>query len=538
MKLRVRHKLVLLAVLPLMLATVMTMSAYWQLSSVTETSSKLTEERLKPIWRLNRIARLYTQQVVDVAHKSRSQMLLWDDAINIITAAHREISAEWQSYRDGGLLEEDRSILDTNNAAFLTANNTLVKLKNLIEDRSSYGMGNFVDLDLYPGIEPVLAVVDKLVVVQEALAKKAQLQVHEIADKAMLMLLVLLGVLAGLVAVIGIWIYHSIITPLRQVRNLVQEVEQQQDFTLRTNLPQGDELGELSQAFDSLVARQATLFRELQGMGLGLSESADTLASVAANTQAKATEQTQQIGSIAHDLLQVNDAAERVLSTVDNTTQATSEAGNVLQEGNATVAQTIDAINGLALQVTDSTRGMITLKKHSDQIGSVLEVIKGIAEQTNLLALNAAIEAARAGEQGRGFAVVADEVRQLSSRTAASTQEIHKIIANIQQGIALAAQKMQAGELAATHSVTTAGRAEKSLTKVMSAFSEIHQHNASIYEASHKQLTVTKAVNSRVQTVARIAEETATMSLTASTSSQQVADLAEFLREKLSTYHT
>jgi methyl-accepting chemotaxis protein len=538
MKLRVKHKLILLAVLPLILASAMALSAYSQLQSVTETSRKITEERLKPIWRLNRIARIYTQQVVDVAHKSRAQMLLWDDALNIITTAHNEISVEWKNYRDGGLLEEERKILEANNAAFVTANNTLVKLKGLIEERSSYGMGNFVDLELYPGIEPVLSVVDNLVLVQEQLANKSQLLAREMADKEVFTLLILVAVLAGLVAIIAVWIYRSIITPIRLIRNLAQKVDQQQDFTLRTNLPEGDELGELSQAFDSLVARQATLFRELKEMGYGLSESADTLASVASNTQAKATEQTIQIGSIADDLLAVHDSAEQVLSTVNNTTEASNEAGNAVQDSNATVAESINAINGLALQVTDSAKGMTKLMKHSDQIGGVLEVIKGIAEQTNLLALNAAIEAARAGEQGRGFAVVADEVRQLSSRTASSTQEIHKIIANIQQGIAQVAQQMQAGELAATHSVTTAGRADKSLTNVMSAFSEIHQHNTSIYQASNKQLSVTKAVSSRVKTVAFIAEETASMSLIASTSSQQVADLADFLRSKLSAYHT
>lgn len=538
MKLRIRQKLILLMSLSLVATAGMALSAWWQLQQVTDSATRMTEERLQPVWRLNRIARLYTQQVVDVAHKSRSQMLFWSEADKLVDEAVDEIARQWQAYREGALTEPEQLILEENRQAFNTAEAAIGKLKGYIAEQSSYGMGSFVDLELYAGIEPILALVDQLVQEQGRLAEQAQVQARETARRAAVMLIIWVVVLASVVGVVGAWLYHSIIRPIRRVRDRVLAVEQQRDFTLRTNLPPGDELGDLSQAFDSLVDRQAGMLRRLQEMGQGLSSAADTLVAVAANTQAKAAEQSREISVMVDDLGQVNNAAERVLSSVEDTAHATREAGEVAQQGNTTVSETIEAINGLASRVAESVSSMNALIGHSEQIGSVLAVIKSIAEQTNLLALNAAIEAARAGEQGRGFAVVADEVRQLASRTASSTQEIQAIIENIQQGTQRAAEQMQAGEAAASESVHTAGRAEQALQKIVTAFDDIHGHSNTISRASGEQLQVTGAVNDRVRRVTLIADDTADMSLTAANSSQQVADLAESIRDILVAYRT
>ena len=211
----------------------------------------------------------------------------------------------------------------------------------------------------------------------------------------------------------------------------------------------------------------------------------------------------------------LNNSLEHMLGAANNVADSAQQAANeaVKAEENATrgcavVQNTINSINALAGQVEESATVIKQLALDSQAIGAILDVIKGVAEQTNLLALNAAIEAARAGEQGRGFAVVADEVRSLASRTQESTIEIEEMIVRLQQAASSAADTMQSGRTVAQETVTTAAEADNALNAISGSIELIKGMNAQMATAAEEQSSVTQEIKSTIQTFEEISELT------------------------------
>lgn len=186
------------------------MLAMSELRSVSHTATRLTEERMIPVRRLNRIARHYTQGIVDLAHKTRGQMMFWGEAGKALKEAKTTINTEWEIYRSGPLTERENKILADGHLALEKADLTIARLEGFIAEKSSYSMGGFVDLELYPNIEPVLAVLDELVQVQGILANEASAEALRVAEQARWSLLITLLAAAVVTIVFGIWLYSGI----------------------------------------------------------------------------------------------------------------------------------------------------------------------------------------------------------------------------------------------------------------------------------------------------------------------------------------
>lgn len=229
----------------------------------------------------------------------------------------------------------------------------------------------------------------------------------------------------------------------------------------------------------------------------------------------------------------MNEMTATVMEVSNNAEQAaesTGQADTQAQEGRQVVNDTVESINLLAKEVDSAANVIHELEQNSDSIGSVLEVIRGIAEQTNLLALNAAIEAARAGEQGRGFAVVADEVRSLASRTQQSTQEIQSMIERLQSGAQRAVEVMATSRTRAQSSVEKSEKAGDSLTVITEAMSNIMAMNTQIAEASKQQSEVAEEINQNIVNISTIAEESASSTSELSQSNIALAELSSKLQ--------
>ena len=235
-------------------------------------------------------------------------------------------------------------------------------------------------------------------------------------------------------------------------------------------------------------------------------------------------------------MAQMNTAAEVVLHHVEAAEVVRQDAQGLAETGDQTVQESVAAINHVAAMVNRAATEIDVLKRDSDNIGTVLEVIRAIAEQTNLLALNAAIEAARAGEQGRGFAVVADEVRQLASRTAASTQEIQQIISNIQQGTLRASQQMIDGAKATDSAVLQAHKAGTSLDVMMHSFGTIGARSEDIKAVSHEQRELVMSASDGASRIDELARQGACLSTEALDTSRSVSVLAAELGVRLRAF--
>ncbi len=537
MQLRIREKLVLLSVTPVIVAFCLSAIAWWQVDRATKTSTFLIEERMGPIVSLEKLSQLYSKNVIDLAHKSRSQMIFWGEAEASIDAAIVESDNLWDAYLTRDMVQSERELVAKADIFREDSRKVLEKLRGLIAAKSVYELGNFIDLDLYPSIDPVLDYIQTLMDQEVLLAEEAQRQSKADAlNSKRAMVFVLIMLLCGVV-LLGYWVFRSIVTPLRRVQSVVEYVSGEKDFSRRIGMTGNDELGELSRAFDNLIETQAMLVNEIQAVGQNLAEDSEDLLSVTGRTRSKAKDQALEMDAMSNELGAVKLALGQVFAAIEETMTATSDADDVACEGSATVSSTISAIDSVAERVGRSVESISTLALHSEEIGKVLSVIKGIAEQTNLLALNAAIEAARAGEQGRGFAVVADEVRQLASRTAMSTQEIQEIISNIQTGTSDAERRMKAGEDAANSCVDIVRQSERALTKIVSSVAEIRGQSQRILTASSDQRSMSNAADERGRRVAAIAGETAELSEAAEVTSQRVAAMAVTLKQTLSTYN-
>ncbi len=536
MKLRVRSKLLLLVVIPVLAALGIAALGVNSLLTVTQTATQLTEDRVIPVWRLSRIARHYTQNVVDLAHKTRAQMLFWHEAEGVLNNASALIDREWKVYLEGPLTETERTILNRYPNAIEQAHQSIQKLQGYIDEQSSYSIGNYVDLELYLEIDPVLGLIDELVQAQEQLAKEAGDRAQQVADAGVQRLVAAVIGTILFVVLLGWWLNAGITRRMDRMLSVITEIELHKDLSIRANLPQGDEFGDMGRRFDRMMAEIGQLIAQLQQMGVGMTDAATNLLKVNEQSKQQAVEQSQDIATVVDGMAQVHAATDVVLGNVEAADEVSRDAREKALTGDQTVQDTVAAINSVAQIVKSSASGMEQLRRDSDNIGSVLEVIKSIAEQTNLLALNAAIEAARAGEQGRGFAVVADEVRQLASRTSASTLEIQEIISNLQQGTQAASRQMLEGASATDLAVQQAQRAGVALVSLTEGFVTIGERSKAIKTACTQQRQLIDVAASGAERVDELAQQGASLASETLDSSRSVKQLASELGVKLKAF--
>ena len=280
------------------------------------------------------------------------------------------------------------------------------------------------------------------------------------------------------------------------------------DLTQMLDDSGNDEIAWVGRSFNRFVGKIHKVISDLRSAGLTLADSSDQMSrssghSLTSMQQLKS--ETEQVATAMNEMTAtVQDVARNVVSAA----QAAQDSDSAARRGQEVVAGTINSINGLASEVKQAAAVIEKLAADSQDIGGILEVIKGIADQTNLLALNAAIEAARAGEQGRGFAVVADEVRTLAQKTQESTEEIHSMIEQLQTRANNAVRVMENGRELAEKSVQEAEAAGSSLESITGAARTISDLNTQIASAAEEQSAVTAEIDRNINNISQAAEET------------------------------
>jgi len=534
----VKNKLIVLIVLPLLLTSGLAIFAIQQLGSISSTALNVADKRIMPLSRLSKISRFYTQGIVDVAHKTRAQMLFWGEAESLFSDKVAELDSEWQAYLQSDLSSQERIIIEENEMAFSSAKQTLNKLSELIAAQSNYGMGNYIDLELYAGIEPILSVLTQLTELQGRLAVSSGANAKVNAQQAITTIYFVVAALILLMTLSSTWIIRGIRKRINILLATITAVESNNDFTLRAQVPAGDEFSDMARRFNRMMESIGKLINGLQQVGEKLNNSASELASINSDARQQVQIQQHEIQNLSQAVQQVNESACLVLSTIEQSQQATEHANQSAVKGNVTVQDTINSIDLLSVQVTTSVSGIDELQEQSESIGSVMAVIRNIAEQTNLLALNAAIEAARAGEQGRGFAVVADEVRQLASRTADSTQEIQGIVESLQSGTKKATTEMLTGSKLSQSTVEHAQLSGVALNQIEEVVCTILDKSREIAQAAQQQLSDTETVSNRAFKIDELAQQTVDLSQSATTIGNGVAELSEQLQFSLRQFKT
>jgi methyl-accepting chemotaxis protein len=308
------------------------------------------------------------------------------------------------------------------------------------------------------------------------------------------------------------------------------------DFTRTTSITGRDEFAWMSWKCDAVQKNLSTIMRDVRTNSEQLATAAEKLSQITEQSRKGVTNQSQKTEQVATAMSEMSSTVHEVARNASNAAKAANDANEQARGGTSVVKNTIQSIEQLAIEVDRAAETINKLKEDSVNIGTVLDVIRGIAEQTNLLALNAAIEAARAGEQGRGFAVVADEVRTLASRTQQSTQEIQGMIERLQGGANLAVSAMTQGRNAARNSVDQAINAGQSLETINRHIDTIKEMNTQIANAAEGQSSTAEEINRNVVNISSISHETARSAEQTAQASEELARLAMQLQSQVSSF--
>ncbi len=313
-----------------------------------------------------------------------------------------------------------------------------------------------------------------------------------------------MGAGIALAVIVGMLIARSVNAGVSAIEKAASRLADG-DLTARTEFQSKDELGEVAGAFNRMAGDFSTVIGELHRSADRVAGAAATLSNTADRVSEGSKGQMEGAAGAARSIEDMNGAVKEIAHRAEAVVTAADEASALSDHGQRVVAGTVQGIRQVASAVSESARLITALGNRSDQIGQIVQVIKGIAEQTNLLALNAAIEAARAGEQGRGFAVVADEVRNLAARTAGATAEISEMIGAIQAETAGAVTAMESGSRQVQVGVDQANQALQALQQIDGSVKRVVEMIQGIAAATRSQSQATEEITTRVEQIARMA---------------------------------
>ena len=346
--------------------------------------------------------------------------------------------------------------------------------------------------------------------------------------------------IGAVVCILMIVFFPGMITnPLRELLQRIRDIaDGEGDLTQRVAVHSNDELGELSRAVNAFLEQLQTLIRQVAESTLQVASAAEEMSAIASGQEKLVNEQYMAVDQVSTAATEMSAAIHEVADNAHSTADAAREADHQGHAAADVVSATMSDLRRLAADVEEAAGVINNLEQDTDKIGGVLSVIEGIAEQTNLLALNAAIEAARAGEQGRGFAVVADEVRALAARTQDSTRDIQQMIQKLQSGTGQAVAVMQRGAELAGQSVEKAGTTETSLNETSASVMRINDMAAQIAAACEEQSQTTEDIARNISGIRDLSNQAAQSSQESRDASNALARLASTLQQQVGRFKT
>jgi methyl-accepting chemotaxis protein len=337
-------------------------------------------------------------------------------------------------------------------------------------------------------------------------------------------------VLAILVLATLAWLSIGILRPIRELASTMTQAANDNDLTLRMKVKSQDEIGETSLAFNTMLEKFETSIAQVSGSSTRIAEASEEMTAITLHTTEAIQEQKAQTEQLATAMNQMTDTVREVAQNAEEAANGAAQAINESDAGRQVVNTTTETINSLSESISRASSAIQKVEDDTEKVGSVLEVIRAIADQTNLLALNAAIEAARAGEQGRGFAVVADEVRTLASRTQGATQEIQQMIESLQAGTHTAVLLMSESSKFSQKGVEQTLKAGDALIGIVNSVSTINDMNIQIAGAAEEQGAVAEEINRNVSSISEAANQTTDNAEQTNLASSDLARLADDLK--------
>lgn len=536
--LQIKQKMFIGILVPLLMLVTIGIIAINMMGKIEYGVERIYNDRIVPIDDLKVIADKYAVDVIDAVNKANAGGFSASQAANALESANSAINQHWPKYLATELTQEESQLTLQAERLFLPANQQIEQLIAHLRNFNGDLAHQLNDkiLPLYQAIDPISGKISELIELQIKIADQERAAAKELYSSSIAIFVTLAGFAMLLSILIGLWVNRSVMNPINDIVSNLKTIRQDSDLTVKFRTFNDDELGLISTSLTQVIDH-------LRGILQSITEAANTVNSSATDlssfTQATNKRMQQQQAETEQTATAMNEMTATVAEVAQSTSAAADSAKNAdtyAANGNRIVIDSISSMSQLSEQIQKTAQVIGFLSNESQNIGRVLDVIKSIAEQTNLLALNAAIEAARAGEQGRGFAVVADEVRTLAQRTQKSTQEIEAMIATLQQGVKEAVSAMEVGIKQVDDANNKANQAGQALKEIVASVDNIAELNSHIATAAEEQSSVAENINRSIIAISDITDDATRSALELSESVINLTKLANSMRSQVSAF--
>lgn len=509
---KIAHKLAIALLIPCLLLLIVDFLGSRAGNIQNQSIKTIYEDRVVPLRDLKDIADAYAVSVIDTTNKANAGLITAENSIDELNKATALIHEKWQAYKNTYLTPEEKQLADDADRLFVPANAVVAELIQFLKTKNGTVENQLDEFDgpLYLKIDPISNQINKLVELQLNVVKveyQTSKKVHDF-NTTVNWSFALLAILIS--CFVGYAIIKKLTSQLggepQEVSDIANEIA---SGNLSLNFKHQQPLrGSVVEAMQKMDVQLKNIISEVRNISDNVLVTAQELELSSDKTIRDLSDQQQETVQVAAAMNEMTATVAEVAKNAQGASQATMETDIEVSDGAALVLEAMHAINDVSREVEASAEAISILAADSIEIGKVMDVIRNIAEQTNLLALNAAIEAARAGEQGRGFAVVADEVRTLASRTRASTQDIQTMITRLQTGVANAVSIMEKGRTEAAQTVELTAKTQSVLGNIKTSVSHMSDVNLQIATAAEEQTMVAEEIHRNIININQITDLT------------------------------